>query len=115
EGLDAEAQRGNVEKQDVGLFTAQNTCLDRSSESDYLVRIDRLVRILAKILLDHLLHFRDAGRTADEDDLFDVLGRQSGVLDGLFDRRHQALENGLDELLELGPRELGHKVLRPAR
>jgi hypothetical protein len=62
---------------------------------------------------DHLLDLRDSSRSADEHDLFDVLRLESGVLDRLFDRRHQSLEQRLDELFELRTRKLHYKMLRP--
>ena len=37
---------------------------------------------------------------------------ESGVFDRLFDRRHQPLEDRLDELFEFRTRELHHEVLR---
>ena len=73
EGLDTERQRRDVEEENVGLLTAENTCLNRGSESDDFVRIYRLVRVLAEVLFNHLLDLRNTCRTTDEDDLFDVL------------------------------------------
>ena len=71
------------------------------------------MRLLPEVVLDHLLDLRHARLTADEDDLVDVLGLHAGVLQALLDRRHRALEEVVDELLQLGAGQLHRQVLRP--
>ena len=111
QSLDSERQRRHVEQENVGLLATQNARLDRSTESDHFVRIDRFVRLFAKEVFDHLLNLRDTCRTADEYDLFDVFRFEPGVLDRLFDRRHQFLENRLGKLFEFRTSELHHQML----
>src|SRR5678815_5415636 len=48
------------------------------------VRVDALVRLALEELLDRLLHHRDAGRTAHQHHLVDVLDRRVGVAERLL-------------------------------
>ncbi len=70
------------------------------------------MRLLAEELLDDLLDLRDPRRAADQDDLVDVLGLQAGILQRLLHRRSGALDQVLDQLLELRPRQREVQVLR---
>jgi hypothetical protein len=72
ERLDAERERGHVEQQHVLHLAGEHAALDGRADGDDLVRVDALVGLLAEEVLHHLLHARDAGRAADEDDLVDV-------------------------------------------
>ncbi len=71
------------------------------------------MRLLAEEGLHDLLHLGHAGLAAHQDDLVDLRGLEPGVLEGLLHRRHGALHQVVDELLELGPREREVQVLRP--
>ena len=51
---------------------------------------------------------------ADQHDLVDVPGFDAGVRERLLDRSHRALQQIVDELLELRARQLHLQVLRPA-
>src|SRR2546427_721481 len=53
--------------------------------------------------------------TADQHDLIHVLGRDAGVGHRLLARLDRALDEIVHQLLELGPRQLHHEVLRSAR
>ena len=69
-GLDAERERRDVEQQDVLDVAAEDTGLDRRTDSDDLVGVDALVRLLAaEQLLDEVLDGRHPRLAADEDDL----------------------------------------------
>ena len=104
-GLDAEAQRGDVEQQDVLDVAAQHAGLDRRADGDDLVGVDRLVRLLAGEALHEIGHGRHAGRAADEDHVVQVALLDAGVLEGLLERDAATLHQVGGHLLELGARQ----------
>ncbi|MNK62765.1 NAD-specific glutamate dehydrogenase [compost metagenome] len=111
QGLDAQRERGHVEKQHVLDLTAEDAGLDGGAEGDGLIGVDRLVRLLAEELADGVLHRGDAGRAADEDDLVDVGGLEVRVGHGLTGGPHGGLDEIGGHLLELGARERHVEVL----
>ena len=95
-GLHAQRQRGDVEQQHVGDLALEHAGLDRGADRDDLVRVDGHVRVLAASEpADQLLHGRDPGRAADQDDLVDVVLGDLGVAHRLPDRAHRALDQVL--------------------
>ena len=102
--LDAERQRGHVEQQHVLDVAGEHAALDRGADRHHLVGVDALVGLLAEEVLDQLLDHRHAGQAADQHDLVDVLGLDAGVLERLAARADRALDQVLDQLLELGAR-----------
>ena len=110
--LDAERERGHVEQQHVLDVALEDAGLDRGADGDDLVRVHSLVRLLAEELLHDLLHLRHAGHAADEDDLVDLARRQAGILERLLAGLDGALDQVVDQALELGARELDGEVLR---
>ena len=61
-------QRGNVQKKDIRNVPGQNTALNGSANSDGLVGVDRLVRVLAiEEVTVELLDERNTGRAAGKD------------------------------------------------
>ncbi len=113
ERLDTERQRRHVEQQHVLDVALEDAALDGRADGDDFVRVDALVRLLAEELLHELLDLRHARRAADEHDLVDVRRLQPGIGKRLPDRRHRALQQVVDELLELRARQLHLQVLRP--
>jgi len=81
---------------------------------DDLVRVHALVRLLAEELAHELDDLGHAGHAADQYDFVNVLGRDAGVGQRLLARLDRALDEIIHQLLELGPRQLHHQVLRPA-
>src|SRR5438445_554194 len=79
--------------------------LDSGADRADLVRIDSLVAFLAENVLHQLLHARHAGHAADEHDFIDVARLVAGVLQGALNRPAAALDQVLDQLLELRPRD----------
>ena len=84
--FDAETERGHVEKEEAlhgGVrVSAEYGGLHRGSVSHSLVRIDRLVQLLAvEKVPEQRLNFRDSGRAADQDD-FVNLWKISEVMNG---------------------------------
>ena len=115
-GLDAQAERGHVEEQDVLDLAGQYARLDRGTDRHHLVGVDALVRLLAA---EHLLHGLDdrrhAGHAADEDHLVDVSGLHAGIGQCLLDRLGGLRHEIGDEVIQLGAREVEHEVLGPGR
>ena len=56
--LDAEGEGGHVQEDHIGDITSQNTSLDRSTNSNSLIRIDRTTRGTTKDLLNSLLNLK---------------------------------------------------------
>ncbi|EIL95189.1 putative NAD-specific glutamate dehydrogenase [Rhodanobacter spathiphylli B39] len=110
--LDAQRQRGDVEQQHVLDRTTQHAALDRRAHGDGLVRVDVLARFLAEEVLHRFLHLGHAGLTADQDHVVDVGHAQAGVIQRGAARIDGALDQILDQRLELGPGQLDVEVLR---
>lgn len=103
QSLDTEGQRGDIEQQDVGDVTRQDTSLNGSTDSDGLVRVDTLGRVSAEQGLDGLNDSGHSAHTTDQDDVVDVVGLDTGVGKGLLTRLDGTVDERLDEGLELGP------------
>ena len=106
ERLDTERQRSHVEQQHILHVAGEHAALDSRADRNHFVRIDAFVRVLAEELADELLHFRHPRRSADQHDLVDLAGIDARVGQRLPHRRHRALEQVVDELLEARPRQL---------
>ena len=85
-GLDAEAQRGDVEQQHVLDVAAQHAGLDRSADGDDFVGVDALVGLLAREADDQIDDGGHAGGAADEDDVVQLALADAGVLQRLLER-----------------------------
>ena len=109
--LDAERERGHVEEQHVLDVAGEHGALDRGADGDDLVGVDALVRLAPEEVLHRLDHLRHAGHAADEDDLVDLAGRKARVLERQLARLDGALDELLDQRLELGAGELDREVL----
>ena len=114
-GLDTGRERGDVEEEEVlgllGRVAGEDGGLDGGAVRDGLVRVDRLVGLLAvEKIRDELLDTRDTGRTADEDNLVDRLLVDLRVAEDLLDRLHGAAEQVGAELLETGTGDRGVEV-----
>ena len=112
ERLDPQRQRGDVEQQHVLHVAGEHAALDGRADRDDFVRIDALVRILAEEIAHELLHLRHPRRAADQDDLVDRRRVDAGVRQRLLQRHHRPLEQIVDELFELGARQLDLQMLR---
>ena len=110
--LDTERERGNVEEENVGNRTGEDTTLDRGTDGDGLVRVDTLGRLAAKDRLDGLDDLGHTRHATDEDDLLDLGGLHAGVGERLLAGLDRLLDQGADELLELRTGELEVDVLR---
>ncbi len=110
--FDAERQRGYVEEQNVLDVALQNAGLDGRTHGDDFIRVDALVRLLAEQLLDDFLHLGHAAHAADENDFVDLGRRDAGILEGCLARSDGALDEVVDQSLELGAGQLHRQVLR---
>ncbi|ABA50337.1 putative NAD-specific glutamate dehydrogenase encoded in antisense gene pair with dnaKJ [Burkholderia pseudomallei 1710b] len=115
ERLDAERQRRHVEQQHVLAVARKHLALDRRAHRDGFVRVHVAARLLAEEFLHLLLHLRHAGLAADEDHVVDVRHLDARVLDRGAARLDRALDQILDERLELRARDLQVQVLRARR
>ena len=115
-GLDAEGERGDVEQQDVLDLAGQHAGLDAGADGHDLVGVDAAVRVLAREVLDAVLHGGHAGHAADEDDVVDRGDALLlGVLEGLAHRGDEAVEEVGGQLGQLGPAEAHVEVLGARR
>ena len=111
EGLDTEREGSDIEQEKVSNLTSKDSTLDGSTDSDSLVRVDRLGRVTAEDALDGLGDLGHTGHTTNKDDLGDLLGAQVGVLEGLADGLDGLGDEGVHHLLELSTGELLVDVL----
>ena len=111
-GLNAEGQRGDVEKKDALNVAGQNAALNSRAHGDDLVGVNRHVRVLAGHLLHQLLHGGHTGGAADQDDLVDLTGLQPGVGKRALDGLAATIEQVLGDALELATGQRVVEVLR---
>ena len=102
EGLDAEGERRDVEKEDVGDVALQDAGLDGGADGDDLVGVDAAVGLLAEEFLGPFDDGGHAGHAADENDLGDVARADAGVGEGLAAGFDGAGDEVCGELFELG-------------
>ena len=109
--LDAEGKRCDIQKQDVLDVSLEDTSLDRGADRDDLIGVDSLVRVLLEQVLDKLLDRGDSRGSTYEDDLVDVIGRDSSIPHGVDARGLGLLDDRGDHLLELRPGKRHLQVL----
>lgn len=114
-GLDTEGQRSDVKEQEILDLSGENSTLDSGTHGDSLIGVDRLGGVAAEDALDGLGNLRHASHTTNKDNLLDLLGRQTGILESLAHGLNGALDKGVDHLLKLSTRELHVDVLRTGR
>ena len=114
-GLDAQRQGGDVEKQQSLDLTAEHARLQRGAHGDALVGVDALERFFAHEFLNGLLHGRDPGGAAHQQDLIDLGRRQAAVGQGLLDRAHGGLHKGRGQLIEFRTGQGHIQMFRPSR
>ena len=112
-GLDAEAQRGDVEQQHVLDLALQHTGLQAGAQGNDLVGIDALVGLLAAgQLLDQLNDGRHPGGATDQDHVVDRADADLGVVDHGVERRAATIEKVRGHPLELRAGQLLLQVQR---
>ncbi len=105
-GLHAQGEGGDVQKDHVPDLPHEHPGLDGGPHGHHLVGVHGAVGLLAQKLPHHLLHRGHPGGPAHEDHLVNLGGGEARVLQGLLHGAPEALEEGLDQLLKLGPGEL---------
>ena len=105
-GLDAERQRGHVEKEDVLHLAAEHAGLDRRTDGNDLVGVHRLVGLLAGHFIDQFGDRRHTGRAADKHDMVDLALGEPSVLDRCLEGLAGASQQVGREVLELGAGQL---------
>ena len=105
EGFHPKREGRDIQQQDVLDLAGEHTALNRGTNGHHLIRVDRLIWILASDPLDQFQHRRDAGGTAHHDDLIEFAGGELGVLEGLLHRHAATVDELGGQLLKLGPGE----------
>ena len=103
--FNAHRQRVHVKEDDLAcvLLATEHAGLDSSAVGDGLIGVDTAARLLAvEELLDQLLHFGDARRAADQDNLIDLGLLHVGVFEDFLDRLHGRAEQVHVQFFELG-------------
>merc|ERR1719357_300046 len=113
--LNSKREGRNIEEKKVrnGLrgVASQDGSLDGGTVGHGLVRVDRLVQILAvEEVLQQLLHLGDPGGATDKDDVVDGRLVHLGVPHRLLNRLEGALEEVRAKLLKSGPGDRGVEV-----
>ena len=111
EGLDTEGQRSDVEQEKVSDLTSKDGTLDCCTDSNGLIRVDRLGGVTAKDALNRLGNLGHTGHTTDKDNLGDLLGLEVGVLECFADGVNGPADKGIHHLFKLSTAELGVDVL----
>mmetsp|Transcript_7468 Transcript_7468/g.31055 ORF Transcript_7468/g.31055 Transcript_7468/m.31055 type:complete len:765 (+) Transcript_7468:164-2458(+) len=111
QGLQAEGQRRDVQKHDVGHLTAENARLNGGAQRHNLVGVHGHVGLLAGELLDKRAHGGDARGAADEDHLVHVGELELGVAQRVLHGHLAARDEVVAQLLELRLGEAGVDVL----
>ena len=114
-GFDAQCQWSHVQQQNVLAVARQNRALNSRSNRDDFIRIDAFVWILAENFLHHRLDFGNASRTTHQNDFVDVAGRKFRVLQRSLKRSLATFNQNIDQLFELGTRNVHLQVLGTAR
>jgi len=102
EGLDTEGKGSNIEQENVGNLTSQDSTLDSGTDGNSLVGVDRLGGVTAEHGLDGLGDLGHTGHTTDQDNVLDVGGLEVGILEGLADGLGGTADQRVNQRLELG-------------
>src|SRR5579863_8023155 len=92
---------GVTSRSSTSFTSPWRTRLDRGADGDDFVGVDALMGLLAEELFDDFLHLGHAGHAADQNHLVDLAGREPGVLQRLAARLDRALDQVVDQGLEL--------------
>ena len=79
QSFDTQRQWSYIKKQNVFYFASQNTCLDSSANCDAFIRVNATMWFFAKDLLNSILNRRNTGRTANQDNFFNIIGSQTCI------------------------------------
>ena len=97
-----------------GLAVAgQDLALDRSTNRHGFIRVDVAARFFAEELFDLVLNLGHAGHAAHQNDVVNLINTDAGIFDGHSARCDGALNQLVDQGLELGAVEFDAQVLWP--
>ncbi len=113
--LDGQGERSDVEQQQILDVAGEHARLHGGADGNHLVGIDAAVRLFAEELLHQFLNLGHAGLAADEHHLVDLAGGDAGIGHSLLAGLDRALDQVLNQLLQLGARELADQVLGAGR
>ena len=85
--------------------------MNRGTDRHGFVGVDVPSRLLAKKVLDFLLHFRHTRLPADENDIVDIGNLQPGIRERRFARRNGSFEQLLDQRLDLRAAQVDIEML----
>ena len=105
EGFDTEGEGSDVEEEEAGDITAEDTTLDGGTDGDGFVGVDTAEGFLAEEVLDGFDDLGHTSHTTDHDDFVDVLVFDGGVLHALLAGGDGALDEVVNEAFELGAGE----------
>ena len=101
-GLDAEAQRGHVDQQDVLAVALDDAGLEGRTNGDDLIGVHALVRFTATgQLLDHVGNGRHTGGATDQNHVVNVVDRDSSFGNDVVERLLRTVEQVRGHFLEL--------------
>ena len=106
ERLDAERQRSDVQQKHVLHIALEDTGLNRRADCDDFIRIDTLMRFLAKQTPHNLLYLGHTSHAADQHHLIDLAGAEPCILQSLAARFDGFLDQIVNKRFELRPCKL---------
>ncbi|ACO33777.1 NAD-specific glutamate dehydrogenase domain protein [Acidobacterium capsulatum ATCC 51196] len=109
--FDGQGQRRHVEQQQILDLTGQDARLHGRANRHHFIGVHAAMGLLAKELLDDLLNAGHAGLSAYQHHFVNLARVHTGIGHGLLAGLNGALQNVLDELLQLGAGQLLHQVL----
>ena len=113
--FNAEGQRGDIEQQQIFDLAAEHTGLHGRADGYALVGVDAFERLLADEIFHRFLNRRDTRRTADQQDLVDLIRLKTCVVERLAQRNHRFFHQIGCQFVKLGARKRYVEVLRAGR
>ena len=104
--LNTEGERCDVRQKNVPNVTRQDSTLNSRANGNGFVGVDALIGLATKDTLDGVNDLGHTAHTTNEDDFIDIARLQTGIVEGLLAGIDSALNNRVDEGLELGTEEL---------
>ncbi len=80
-GFDTERQRSDIQQQNIFHIALKNTTLNGGTNSHNLIRVHTFMGLLAKDLFYFFLYLRHSAHSTNEDNLINVRGGKSGILE----------------------------------
>jgi hypothetical protein len=112
ESLNTKRKRSDIEEKEVSDLTSKDCTLNRSTDGNSLIWVNRFGGVATEDALDRLSNLGHTGHSTDENDFLDILGLKVGILQSLANGVNSLRDKRVDELLELGPGHLRVDVLR---